>query len=469
MTKIIATLVFGIISFSIHAADAPLKPTNFAYGMALQTDGRDGVYKVNMPLDVYRVVRYADLRDVRVFNADGEVVPHVVTRAAGSLSVKSEPIELPRFPVYASGESKLGDLDLQIKRDSQGTVINLSNRSGVTGQNKLVGYLLDGSKVGPAIKEIELQWSDSIANYVGSVSVEASDDLANWRSLAKDAPVTRMKFGDHLLDQRRVKFAPTPLIYLRLSWPALLQNEAALPELTRVLAIPADASADVKRTWLNANGRPVPNKPGEYEFDLNALVPIDRIHIELPQMNTLVQAELLARGSAKEPWQSVRQTTIYRVTQNGRAFNSDDLQINRDGRRHWLLRIAQQGGGLGAGVPSLKAGWLADQVLFLARGRGPFQLAYGAEGVKSGEVAITALMTGGDGKDGIQAQPIDVGSPVALGGESRLASVSDPFPWKKWTLWGVLGLGVILMGWMASRLMGQMNRENQFDNKDAKP
>jgi Protein of unknown function (DUF3999) len=469
MTKIIAALIFATISLTVLAADAPLKPTNFAYGMALQTDGRDGVYKINVPLDVYRVVRYADLRDVRVFNADGEVVPHVVTRAAGSVSVKSEPIELPRFPVYASGESKFSDLDLQIKRDSQGTVINLSNRSGITGQNKLVGYLLDGSKVGPAIKEIELQWSDSIANYVGSVTVEASDDLANWRSLAKDAPVTRMKFGDHLLDQRRVKFPPTPLIYLRLSWPALLQNETALPELTRVLAIPADASADVQRTWLTVAGQPLPNKPGEYEFDIGALAPIDRIHVELPQMNTLVQTELLARGSVKEPWQNVTQTLVYRVTQNGRAFNSDDLQINRDSRRHWLLRIAQQGGGLGTGVPSLKVGWLADQVLFLARGRGPFQLAYGAEGVKSGEVAITALMMGGDGKDGIQAQSIGVGSQVALGGESRLASVSDPFPWKKWTLWGVLGLGVILMGWMASRLMGQMNRENQFENKDAKP
>ena len=457
MSRMLAALLCGVCSFVTLAADAPLKLTDFAYGMALQTDGRDGVYKVSLPLDVYRVVRYTDLRDLRVFNADGEVVPHVVTRSAGSVSVKSEPIELPRFPVYASEQRKLGDLDLQIKRDSQGAVINLSNRSGVAGQNKLVGYLLDGSKVGPAIKEIELQWSESIANYVGSVSVEASDDLATWGTLAKDAPVTRMKFGDHLLDQRRVKFAPAPLIYLRISWPALQQNETALPELTRVLAIPADTSTDVRRTWLTVTGQAVPSKPGEYEFDIGAQVPIDRMHIELPQMNTLIQAELLARGAAKEHWRNVAQTTAYRITQNGRQFSSEDLQINRDGRRHWLLRIAQQGGGLGAGNPSLKVGWLAEQVLFLARGSGPFQLAYGAEGVKSGEVAITTLTMGGDGKGGIQAQSIELGTQVSLGGAARLASVPDPFPWKKWTLWGVLGMGVILLGWMASRLMKQMN------------
>jgi Protein of unknown function (DUF3999) len=459
MRTTILTLLVCFVSLVAIAADEALKPTDFAYGMALQTDGKDGVYNVSVPLDVYKVVRHADLRDVRVFNADGEVVPHVVTRSAGSVSVKSEPIELPRFPIYASAQSKLGDLALQIKRDSQGTVINLHNRSSVAGQNKLIGYLLDGNKVGPAVKEIELQWSESVANYVGSVTVEASNDLATWRTLAKDAPITRMKFGDHMLDQRRVKFAATPLIYLRISAPSTTENDAPLPELTRVLAIPAELSTQAPRTWTNVAGQGVTNKPGEYEFDIGAQVPIDRIHVELPQMNTLVQAELLARGNEKEAWQSVAQTTAYRITQSGRQFNSDDIQINRDGRRHWLMRISQQGGGLGKDNPSLKVGWLADQILFLARGRGPFQLVYGAEGVKSGEVVIASLMTTADGKGGIQAQSIKLGSPIALGGDARLARTPGPFPWKKWILWGVLGLGVILMGWMASRLMGQMNEK----------
>ena len=459
MKNVIFALLFAMVSAQVFAADAPLKPTDFAYGMTLQTDGKDGVYKVSIPLDIYKVVRHADLRDVRVFNADGEVVPHVVTRSAGSVSVKSEPIELPRFPVYASTQGKLGDLDLQIKRDVQGTVINLSNRSSVAGQNKLVGYLLDGSKVGPAVKEIELQWSDGVVNYVGSVTVEASNDLATWRTLVKDAPITRMKFGDHLLDQRRVKFAPMPIIYLRISAPASQENEAPLPELTRVLAIPAETSAEALRTWVTIVGKPVTNKPGEYEFDLGAVAPIDRIHIELPQLNTLVLGELLARANEKEAWQLVAQATAYRITQSGRQFNSDDVQINRDGRRYWLMRIAQQGGGLGKDNPNLKVGWLADQILFLARGRGPFQLTYGAEGVKSGEVPIATLMMGGDSKSGIQAKSIDLGKSTALGGDARLARTPELFPWKKWILWGVLGLGVMLMGWMASRLMGQMNEK----------
>ena len=463
MTKAFFTWSVGLFALSAVAADAPLKPGDFAYGMALQTDGRDGVYKVNIPFDVYRIVRYTDLRDVRVFNSEGEVVPHVVTRSAGSVVVKSEAIEVPRFPIYASAQSKLGDLNLEIKRDTQGTVINLKNATGVAGQNKLVGYLLDGSKVVPAIRAIELQWSETIPSYAGSVTLEASDDLKTWRTLAENAPLTRMKFGEHLLDQRNISFPPTPLIYLRISWPNMRPDEAALPELTRVTAMPAETNTEVKRTWRAISGQANPSKPGEFEFDVGARVPINRLRIELPQTNTLIQAELLARAAAKDEWQLVTQATVYRIEQNGRKFNSDDLQINRDSRRHWLLRVAQQGGGLGKEIPRMQIGWLPDQVMFLARGPGPFQLAYGAGGAKPGESSIANLMINADAKGGIQAQPIEAGSPVPLGGEDRLVSAPDPFPWKKWLLWGILGVGVLLMAWMASRLMGQMKQESQAD------
>jgi hypothetical protein len=40
-----------------------------------------------------------------------------------------------------------------------------------------------------------------------------------------------------------------------------------------------------------------------------------------------------------------------------------------------------------------------------------------------------------------------------LGGEARLQEQID---WKRWSLWGVLGLGVLVLGAMAWRLMKQL-------------
>jgi hypothetical protein len=51
------------------------------------------------------------------------------------------------------------------------------------------------------------------------------------------------------------------------------------------------------------------------------------------------------------------------------------------------------------------------------------------------------------------------GAAIPLGGESRLrppALGSNP---KNLILWGVLILGVLMLGWMAARLFRQMNSE----------
>ena len=41
-----------------------------------------------------------------------------------------------------------------------------------------------------------------------------------------------------------------------------------------------------------------------------------------------------------------------------------------------------------------------------------------------------------------------------LGGEARREDAVD---WKRWSLWAALGAGVLLLGFMAWRLMHQMN------------
>ena len=52
----------------------------------------------------------------------------------------------------------------------------------------------------------------------------------------------------------------------------------------------------------------------------------------------------------------------------------------------------------------------------------------------------------------------------ALGGEARLQAQID---WKRWSLWGVLGLGVLVLGGMAWRLVKQMGQSSASDKGHA--
>jgi Protein of unknown function (DUF3999) len=124
------------------------------------------------------------------------------------------------------------------------------------------------------------------------------------------------------------------------------------------------------------------------------------------------------------------------------------------GARQWLLRVEPKGGGIGAGVPKIHIGWVAQRLVFAARGAGPFQLAYGNRDAKPMAYSIDALIPGYQTAAEFAVKPATLGAAVTLGGAPRLRAAAD---YKKWILWAVLVLGVAALGLMAYRLARQVS------------
>ena len=197
--------------------------------------------------------------------------------------------------------------------------------------------------------------------------------------------------------------------------------------------------------------------------------PIDRLRLELPEPNTIVQVEILTRDKAEQPWRSAAHGVAYRLNQQGNEVFSPDIPVGASSQRWWLIRVDQRGGGLGSGMPALNAGWVPHQLVFAARGAPPFTLAYGNRGAQAGALPIESLIPGYGADAGasvraaktgaqqiVNVQTTSAGSQAAqkeLGGEARLQEQVD---WKRWSLWGVLGLGVLVLGAMAWRLVKQL-------------
>jgi hypothetical protein len=95
---------------------------------------------------------------------------------------------------------------------------------------------------------------------------------------------------------------------------------------------------------------------------------VDRLRVELPQANTLVALQLLARNRDDQPWQAIAGGVQYRLQHDGRDIVSPDLRVAAGGWRNWLMRVDQKGGGIGTGEPRLHAGWVPQQLVFVARG-----------------------------------------------------------------------------------------------------
>ena len=455
------------------AAQAAERPRDFAYGWALDADGSAALYEVTLPAAAYRGASRADLADVRVFNGAGEVVPYAWRPRRITGSETSPAVALTLFPLKAAAGTAVEGLTVRVRQRADGatSVDVVIGGKPDPAARQVVGYVVDLTALDRPLRTLELDWAPVPDGFAGRLRVEASDDLALWRTLVAAAPLVSLEAGGQRLEQKRVEL-PLPARkakYLRLSWVAP-EAGRALPLLTAVRGEPAGRDVPLAREWVMQDAARG-DKPGEYVFDLGGRFPADRARFELPQPNTVVQVELLARDKTDQPWRPVARGVAYRLRQAGAEITSPDLSLVATTDRYWLLRVDARGGGLGEGLPRLHAGWVPQRLVFAARGAPPFQLAYGNREAQAAAYAIDTLIPGykEEAAPAIRAtatqvspeQVINVravqgGAQQPLGGEARREAAID---WKRWSLWGALVFGVAILGAMAWRLSRQLNKQ----------
>lgn len=440
-----------VLASAALTAGAAERPDEFGYCVPIRIDGADALYRLEIPQSAYEGAARGDLGDLRVFNGSGEVVPHAFVPRPAPDTAAAPAIELRFFPLYGPQGVTTAGLDIRAERTGDGTVVRVTT-PGTHGKSRrmLLGYLVDSSGVKKALKTLELDWQSANA-FSGNLRVEGSDDLARWTTLAAAAPLVDLQFAGQRLEQKAVALPSAQYKYLRLSWP----TEQPPLELTRLRGRPGDVQLEPERRWKDVAGA-AGEKTGEYLFDLGGRLPVDRLRMRLPEPNTLVSVQVLARDGEHQPWQTIGSQVVYRLQRAGQEIVNPALPVAGNGWRYWLVRVDQKGGGLGQGVPWLHAGWVPQQLVFVARGSPPFELAYGNARAQPATYSIDTVVPGWRSDEELKASPAQAGPERELAGSAALRPRID---YKTWALWASLLLGVALLAWMAWQLARQMKNQ----------
>lgn len=453
MKYLLAIAVAGLAG----AAQAQPRIADLGYRAAIHTQPGHSHYRVQLPAAVYAGIERADLGDLRVLNASGEPVPYAFLPRRQDQPAPVQ-VQIARlFPLYGEESKGLDGVKLDVTRDAGGTVIRFASEpKPAKGERKLLGYLVDASALQLPVEAMTLQWQTA-ANFSGAVRIEGSDDLSRWGTLAGDAPILVLEHAGERLERRRVELPARMVKYLRLSFARVPQDFL----LTGVSLEQRGERVEPARQWRPLAGAAVPDKQGEYRFESGGRFPVDRVRLGLPQQNTIARIQLLARDREEAPWRTVGSALAFRLQRNGAQVTSPDVQVAPTADRQWLLRADQRGGGLGAGQVSLEIGWLPHEIVFAARGDGPFALAFGDRLAKPEALAVgTVVPEYRDGKE-VPAAVATVGE--VTGAPRAKLSLSDPLGmlralWesgelKRWALWAALLAGVLAVAWMALRLL----------------
>lgn len=432
---------------TLACAAAELTPDDFAFGMPLQLQGDAAIYTLTVPKEVYQHSVRADLGDMRVFNSDDEWVTYSLSTPMAK-ATRSSLVSVPIFPLHGDPTRALDRVKITIASE-QGAV-NLQTAARGAAPAQIQAYVIDARKLAQALTALELRWADDAPEFSGQVDIESSDDLGTWSAVAGNQPIVNLKFGDQYLLQNRLEFPAVRAKYLRLHW----RDRPAPFAIQEILAEMAPMHSEPPRVHAEVTGQPVTDQPDTYVFTLDLHAPVDRVNVTLPQTNAIADITLSSRAQATLPWREVVSLRVYGLQNNGIVVRNTAAAIAPTTDRLWRMQ-AHTAGGLGKGTPTLQVAWVPQEITFVARGRGPFQLAFGTVGTTGATSPLHSLLS--DPSTPISVGTATIGPLHELGGAIRL-TVKRELPWKTWTLWAALIGAVAVLGTVAYRLSRELSK-----------
>ena len=418
--------------------NTPPKPELFA-GQVKMLGSEGDLMQLELPPYVYEHVERTDLGDIRVFDSSGTMVPFAI-RKPMEVATSIPPVNVPFFKWTPENSQALpGRTDIQI--DAAGAVLKVVSQNDQAA-NKSNTFLLDLSEMPYAPERLRLNLQDKGKDFNSSAQIQYSNDLASWRTYDLKQTVAHFS-GANKKSQYTLSVPSDGARYLLLT---LGENSPPL------LGVQSEFASKVMPGEIKTTSFPgIKSQDGlTVDYNTHGYYPIVAINFMLPQADSM-PIELKNRISENAPWALKSKGTIYRFKQDleGKVRKNKPFEITSRAP-YWQIKAL---GDLPfATVPEMEITWEPYQVIWLARGTGPWVLAYGNSDY--GPVYDNYLSEAEDQKT----------LPASISGEEsytpRIVLADEPTPaYQQWILWGVLILAVIILSVLAYYMARSMNKK----------
>ena len=442
-----AVWCFAGACFAQNNKPADIRPTDFAYGIEVDTVGRQPVQAFVLPRTVYEHLTRDDLGDLRVFNSEGAAVPHALHLAAEMPEAAERTLTVPFFPVYGKDQQPLGDLGIQVQRTRAGTLVRIDEQAR-TQQQLLRAYIVDASQLDDAIRRLKFEWQTPPEDLLVNLTIETSNNLVNWQSWGKEHTLTSMRHNESVLIRNVLDLPAKKATYDRISWP----STATVPPIDQLEVTTAPDRPALERLWSSI---PLERQAdGIFVATIPGTIPADRMEIELPEAQTIIRVTVLSSASEDGPWIQHFSGLAYNLQAGDDQWQSPPISVRRNTHRYWRMTVDAEASGLLLGTPALRFGWVPARLLFIPQGPSPYTLAFGSATAGPSAFSSTELFrpVARSFENVFNLPMATLGPTIKLGGEERLKKPAD-IPWQKMILWGSMILGVVILGTMALRLM----------------
>lgn len=482
MKRYLCALLFSFILlhmsilFASQAVDANF--SEFAYAIPVAGQGSEpGIVEISIPQEIYQAVNSKDLTDVRVFDQDKTALPHIIESAEPE--GKLEQLDIPFFPIY--GVDSARKFNLVIKKDAKGNMIRAyaknakaaAQKKSAEKKNKrkskrskveevvdkpsvgLSAYLLVTKEIkNKPLESLNLDWAASDRNWLFNTCILGSNDLSNWQPIEFScASLANFHHQQQLIIENQLPLKQVDFNYLLLTW----RYQTPSFQLTKVQAKAILQQSEKAEKQLFVSHSNFPGR-GEYEYELNGVMPISSVDVRLPGEEYFVKAEIYSKESVQADWRFRNSGVFYRLKMHHQLIQNKMEELSASSDRFWLIRVKNPEMHLGR-EPQLEVAWFPQRLRFIPSGKEPYIIAYGNPVLQHQQLPDMSE------KFATKMQALQVTSVIAadLGAAFEVAGQHNhQFDWqiklRQGVLWGLLLLGLSAVVWIAVILIRQFSR-----------
>jgi hypothetical protein len=397
----------------------------------IEITGNSGsLLSFEIPEAVYRGLERSDMADMRIYDSRGNPAPFLVRGPKGTVTVPAE----KNVPILAwnekAGQFTSSSPDLEI--NVSGTAITINPSAGTKPRADSSGgarglYLVDlsGFPENPAPSKLVLDFEGN-EFFNARVSIRKSDDLSRWEDYGKTQ--TAAFYDNPGTDRNEFDIPRTRYLLLEFSGKIPPVNSA------RVRFDPMEIAAAPRETFFSgtksADGKTV-------RYHTEGRFPVKKIRFDLSRPDS-IRVVVKSRNSGEDDWVFMGETTVYRIETPGEAPSMNEPVDVRGGGPYWEIEIP--GEQVFTEVPRMALLWEAREIVFLARGDGPWILAYGGAAYGPPESSLSV-------QDKAEIFPAALGRACYTKPETD--GEAGTGRWEQAALWGVLVLAAAILSVLA--------------------
>ncbi len=415
----------------------------------LETSQDEALYQTKLPKAVYQYSKSDNLEDLTVMNAENEAVPHALVpynsiHAEQLVSEKSKPVVI--FPMRQDSVNHMAITAIQLDNHNNKTSIQMTSPKDASSLKTY--YLFDLGKQHPPFKKLTLDWEGQLGKLI-TLDILTSDNLKDWQ-IAGEATLLKVTANNETILKNSVSFEQDINAQFMQIKPKNTTETFSLKSASLQFNQVEETELPIAWQDITLMHREQTDKSVHIEFESDGRYPARYLNIQLPQQNTITNVSIHVRNAADKPWRSIKSASLYRLKKDGRSYTNKSIQIPKTTARYWRLSFSKKNGSIGQDNPALSLGWLADTLIWNARGLGPYHLQIGQNSKSTNAMNINDLL-----------RPHGNLSVTELPAATlKFVSSNQPFnaweaakDYKRMWLWAGLFLGVIALSHMAYSLI----------------